>query len=118
MHVLYSSHAVTADLSIAEMAEASHFFLSDGVVLTGQATGSPVNCREMREVRDVTATHGIPLIIGSGVTETNVEQYYKCADALIVGSHFKENSHWMNDVDRSHVERFMENLKELNHSLE
>ncbi|VDK65091.1 unnamed protein product, partial [Cylicostephanus goldi] len=36
----HSSHAVTEDLSIAEVAEAAKFFLADGVIVTGRCTGA------------------------------------------------------------------------------
>jgi predicted TIM-barrel enzyme len=44
---IISSHSITADLSVAETAKAAEFFLADGVVLTGTATGSPANASEL-----------------------------------------------------------------------
>lgn len=37
----YSAHAITSDVSLGETAKAAQFFLADGVVLTGLATGDP-----------------------------------------------------------------------------
>ena len=52
--------------------------------------------------------HGvdIPVLVGSGVTVENVDEYMS-ADALIVGSHFKENGDWQRGVDPSRVKSFM-----------
>ena len=38
-----SSHAITADVSLEDTALAAELFLSDGVIVTGDATGRPAN---------------------------------------------------------------------------
>ena len=104
-----SSHAVTADLDVCEVAKAAQFFLSDGVILTGQATGSPADAQEIAKVRSAVT---IPVIVGSGVTEQNVEDYLG-ADAMIIGSHFKTGGAWYNSVERSRVVSFMNRINTL-----
>lgn len=47
----HSSHAVSADVSIAETAKAAQFFLSDGVIVTGTATGEKASVEELTEVK-------------------------------------------------------------------
>ena len=37
----HSAHAITADVPLAETAKAAEFFLADGVIVTGTATGEP-----------------------------------------------------------------------------
>lgn len=54
----------------------------------------------------------IPVLIGSGVTHENVDDYLQ-ADALIVGSHFKNGGRWENSVDPVRVTRFMEKIHKL-----
>lgn len=44
---VYSAHALTADVCIAEMARAAEFCLSDGLVLTGPSTGVQANPQEL-----------------------------------------------------------------------
>lgn len=39
----FSAHAVTSDVSLVEMAKAAEFFGSDGVIVTGTATGEQTN---------------------------------------------------------------------------
>ena len=46
----HSAHAITADVSIVETAKAAEFFLADGVIVTGAATGEPASPDEVRDV--------------------------------------------------------------------
>ncbi|XP_010783803.1 uncharacterized protein F13E9.13, mitochondrial [Notothenia coriiceps] len=105
----HSSHALTSDVSIEETAHAAEFFLSDGLIITGAATGQQVDLRELREV---SKSVRIPVLIGSGVTYDNIESYIG-ANGMIIGSHFKEGGHWANAVDPERVKRFMEKIREL-----
>ncbi|KAK5916002.1 hypothetical protein CesoFtcFv8_001544 [Champsocephalus esox] len=105
----HSSHALTSDVSIAETAHAAEFFLSDGLIVTGSATGQQADPRELREV---SKSVRIPVLIGSGVTYDNIESYIG-ANGMIVGSHFKEGGHWASAVDPERVKRFMGKIREL-----
>lgn len=105
----HSSHALTSDVSIAETAKAAEFFLSDGVIVTGTATGAQADPEELREV---TQSVRIPVLIGSGVTHSNVEHYLQ-AGAMIIGSHFKKDGYWANDLDAERVKKFMEKMHKL-----
>lgn len=102
----HSSHTITGDISIVETAKAAEYFLSDGVIITGSATGEPANVKELQEVKSKIK---IPVLIGSGVTYDNVESFTS-ANALIVGSHFKKDGKWNNDVDENRVIKFMEKM--------
>ena len=91
------------------MAHAASFFLSDGVILTGQATGLPANADEIQKVKN---SMKLPVLVGSGVTVDNLKEYLD-ADALIVGSHFKKEGRWFNKVEKDRVTHFMERIVEL-----
>ena len=106
----HSSHSITGDIDILETAKAAEFFLSDGVIITGRSTGETADVEELKSVKDCV---GIPVLIGSGVTLENVETYLKFADALIVGSYFKEKGHWTGGVDVKKVKTFMERVNSL-----
>ncbi|XP_047435707.1 uncharacterized protein F13E9.13, mitochondrial isoform X1 [Mugil cephalus] len=105
----HSSHALTSDVTIEETAHAAEFFLSDGLIITGTATGVQA---DPRELRDVSQSVRIPVLIGSGVTYDNMERYLD-ASGMIVGSHFKYGGHWANGVDPDQVKRFMEKIHRL-----
>ncbi|XP_013413298.1 uncharacterized protein F13E9.13, mitochondrial [Lingula anatina] len=103
----HSSHSITSDISIAETAKAAEFFLSDGVIVTGAVTGASA---DLQEFKDVQKAVKIPVLIGSGVTVDNVEQYAS-ANAFIIGSYFKYGGHWSNEIDPTRVAKFMEKVK-------
>ncbi|XP_028297893.1 uncharacterized protein F13E9.13, mitochondrial [Gouania willdenowi] len=105
----HSSHALTSDVSIKETARAAEFFLSDGLIITGAATGEQA---DPQELRDVSQSVGIPVLIGSGVTLDNVERYME-ANGMIIGSHFKHGGHWANAVDPERVKRLMGRIRDL-----
>lgn len=97
----HSSHAITADVDIAETARAAEFALADGVIVTGTATGRPA---DPDEVRAVAAAVGIPTLVGSGVTADNVTGF-SAADGLIVGSAVKQRGDWRLPLDADAVRR-------------
>ena len=84
----HSSHSISQDVSISETAKAAAFFDSDGIIITGSSTGTEASENELLEVKK---NLDIPVIIGSGLSITNIEKYYSLADAFIVGSAFKKN---------------------------
>lgn len=100
----HSSHALTADVDIVETARAAEFFASDGIIVTGAATGCAADAGE---VRAVAAAVSAPVLVGSGVTPANVAGFLADADAVIVGSCLKEGGRWDGAVDAQRVRAFM-----------
>ncbi|MFI5006253.1 MAG: BtpA/SgcQ family protein [Solirubrobacterales bacterium] len=95
----HSAHAITADVSIAETAHAAEFFLADGVIVSGASTGRAADPAEVRAVGDAV---GIPTLVGSGITDSNIAAY-PWADAFIVGSGMKEGGVWSNPIEPSRL---------------
>ncbi len=91
----HSAHAITADVSLVETARAAEFFLADGVIVTGVATAAETNAGE---VRDVAQAVGLPVLVGSGVTPTNLARYPD-ASGFIVGSSVKQGGRWEQALD-------------------
>uniref|UniRef100_A0A8C7NFN2 Zgc:162297 n=1 Tax=Oncorhynchus mykiss TaxID=8022 RepID=A0A8C7NFN2_ONCMY len=79
----HSSHVLTSDVSIVETARAD-----------------PV------ELRDVAESVRLLVLIGSGVTHDNMEQYLDSI-AMTIGSHFKRGGVWAYAVDPESVKKFM-----------
>lgn len=96
----HSSHAITADVSLAETARAAEFFGADGVIVTGIATGRPTSLEDLRAVRQATA---LPVLVGSGATPETLASLWSHADAVIVGSWFKEGGVWSAPPDPARV---------------
>lgn len=103
----HSSHAITNDTSLEETAHAAEFFLSDGLIITGSATGKEANLDNLKSVRKSTK---LPIIVGSGINLNNVENYLPYCDSMIIGSYFKKNGNWKNTVDSNRVINFMKKI--------
>jgi uncharacterized protein len=84
----HSAHAITADVGIADTAHAAEFFLADGLVVTGVATGRAADAAEVRAVAEAVS---IPVMVGSGITPENIALYPE-ADGFIVGTALKRDA--------------------------
>jgi membrane complex biogenesis BtpA family protein len=106
----HSSHAVTTDITLGATAEAVEFMRGDAVIVTGSATGLPPHAADVSEVK---AHCGLPVILGSGVTASNISEFYESSDGFIIGSYFKHDGHWKGAVDPARVEELMEAVNRL-----
>lgn len=106
----HSSHAITADITLGEMAHAVEFMRGDAVIITGSVTGDPPRIEDVREAK---AHSTLPVLLGSGINADNLADYYAFADGFIVGSSFKTDGHWANPVELPRVERFISQVKKL-----
>lgn len=97
----HSSHAVTADLSLLEVAHGCEFFMADGLIVTGTATGRPADAAEVRLLATQSA---LPVFVGSGLTPENLVDYAE-AQGLIVGSSVKQGGYWDGPLDTKQLAR-------------
>lgn len=105
----HSSHSITADIDINEFAHTAEFFLSDGVIITGQSTGCPTQIDDLLNLKNI----NIPIIIGSGLTAENISDYWDMANGFIVGSYFKEKGYWRNSLSEKRILKFTEKIEQL-----
>jgi uncharacterized protein len=105
----HSAHAITADLDIEETAKAAEFFVVDGVIVTGVATGHPA---EPDEVNSVGRAVSVPTIVGSGITTENLF-HYPDADGFIVGSSIKKDGLWSNPIDLDRARALVRAFRDL-----
>jgi membrane complex biogenesis BtpA family protein len=103
-HVKHGSHAIVADRPVPELARDLAFFDADCIIATGQRTGDAASLDEIDEIGS--ATH-LPLLVGSGVTEDNVNAILARTNGVIVASSLKEGGVWWNPVDPERVRRFV-----------
>ncbi len=96
----HASHAVTEDIGLVDSAHAAEFFLADGVIVTGGATGRPA---DPAEVEGVGRAVGVPTLVGSGITPENLGEFWS-ADAFIVGSVLKQQGIWSNPADPARLD--------------
>ena len=107
----HCAHALTADLSVGDIVKQSDFFCADGIIITGHFTGEPASNDDLLQARKA-APH-LPLLIGSGITAENLHEYFDHADGFIIGSYFKKDGYWKNDIDPDRVGRLMEAKNQL-----
>ncbi len=103
----HSAHAITADVSLAETVHAAEFFGADATIVTGTRTGAEPAPDDLLAAQSV-ASH--PVLLGSGITPNNVAAYCAAADGFIVGSYFKRDGYWANEVDPGRVARMVAQL--------
>ena len=95
----HSSHAITADVTLAETAKAADFLAADGLIVTGGHTGEAASPADLMAVREAV---DLPVYIGSGVTPSNAVDY-RHALGFIVGSWMKRDGDWRQAVDADRV---------------
>ncbi len=100
----HTANAITADTTLAEHAHAAEFFGSDGVVVTGAATGMATPISDLSAARNAC---GLPVIAGSGATASSVRELLAVANAVIVGSDIKVDGVWWNPLDRARIDAFV-----------
>lgn len=105
----HCSHSITADLDITDEVRQAELYLVDGVVVTGARTGVPPNPEELARVKACTQ---LPVVIGSGMTPENLE-IYRQADGFIVGSAFRKDGKFLEELDRARLDRFMRSFSAL-----
>jgi len=97
----HSAHSLTSDVDIVETLKAAEFFQADGVIITGSSTGCPASTSELERVKEAAR---IPVAIGSGIQPENARDFAS-ADAFIVGSYFKRNGDWRNELDDHRIRK-------------
>ena len=100
----HSSHAITADTTVAEHAHAAEFFGADGVIVTGTATGVAATTADLGAAR---AACRLPVLSGSGASAGNVREMLGACDGVIVGSALKVDGAWWNPLDSKRIEAFV-----------
>ncbi len=106
----HSSHAITADISLGATAEAVEFMRGDAVIVTGSVTG---DAPKIADVQEAKSHCRLPVLLGSGVDENNIADFYQAADGFIIGSYFKTGGHWANPLDAERVRSLMKSLAAL-----
>lgn len=83
--------------------------LASAVIVTGRATGAPVDPADIAAVRR--AVPGTPIVIGSGATAETLPELLRIADAAIVGTAAKVGGIVTNPVDPSRVRALAEAVR-------
>ena len=85
--------------------------LADGLIVSGPATGQPTNSFDVSAVR-----RAVPdgfVLVGSGITESNVTRILEHADGAIVGTSIKKEGIVSKPVDPDRVRRLADTFASL-----
>ena len=104
----HSSHAITSDISLGETAHAAEFMRADALIVTGRMTAQPPKPADVMEAKRHSS---LPVVVGSGVEASNIQDFLPVADGFIVGSAFKKGGHWKDPVDAGKVRAFMKRVR-------
>jgi len=83
---------------------------AEAIIISGPRTGMEATIADIDVVKAVSDN---PVLIGTGITPTNIERFYEAADGFIVGSYFKEDGKANNFVSHTRVQEFMDKVASL-----
>ena len=73
---------------------------ADAIIVTGKRTGEEVDLNLLKNIKNIST---VPVIVGSGINERNIEKYAKFSDGVIVGSYLKRGY----EIDSDRVKRLV-----------
>ena len=100
----HGSHSLTIDLDIKDEIRQAEFFLVDGVIVTSQFTGIHPDKNDLIKAKSATK---LPVLIGSGMTAENIQDYLPLADGFIVGSYFRKDGKFLEKLEPERLNQFM-----------
>jgi len=100
----HGSHSLTIDLDIKDEIMQAEFFLVDGVIVTSQFTGINPDKNDLVKAKSATK---LPVLIGSGMTAENIQEYLPFADGFIVGSYFRRDGKFLEKLEPERLQAFM-----------
>src|SRR5919109_4293481 len=100
----HGSHSLTIDLDIRDEVLQAEFFLADGVIVTSQFTGINPDKDDLIKAKSATK---LPVLIGSGMTPENIQEYLPLADGFIAGSCFRKEGKFLEKLEPERLHAFM-----------
>jgi hypothetical protein len=101
----HGSHSLTIDLDIKDEIMQAEFFMADGVIVTSQFTGINPDKNDLLKAKSATK---LPVLIGSGMTADNIQEYLPLADGFIVGSCFRKGGKFLEKLEPERLHQFMQ----------
>ena len=109
-HVKHGSHYILSDRLLEEQARDVENYGGDAVIVTGLKTGSAPTTEDINRIQQAVT---VPVLIGSGLSSTNLDDLFPLSDGAIVGSSFKEDGKWQNPIDFKRVSEFMQKIRSM-----
>ncbi|ASJ07703.1 hypothetical protein A3L11_00020 [Thermococcus siculi] len=102
VHVKHAVHFGDFEDSIRDTVERG---LADAIVVSGKATGKPVDIERLALAKKVSP---VPVIVGSGTTYDNLPTLWPHADGFIVGTWIKRDGKVENEVSLERARKLVE----------
>lgn len=109
VHVKHA--APLAELSLEQACEdLCERGLVDALIVSGASTGKPLELSELKIAKKVS---NVPVLVGSGTTDENIEHLFPHTDGFIIGSYFKKEGIASNTIDPSRLSTLMKAVQQL-----
>lgn len=80
--------------------------LADGILVSGPMAGVEPDYSKVKEAKDAVGEE-VPVLLNTGAKASNIEEYFRTADGVIVGSSLKVDGYTWNPIDPARVKEFM-----------
>lgn len=87
----------------------------DGLCVSGLTAGSETDSEILKQVKDVAIN--TPVFANTGCRLNNIKKQLSIADGAVVGTTFKRDGKFENEVDKNRVKEFMDVVKSFRNSL-
>jgi uncharacterized protein len=104
VHVKHGRSLAHASI-VDEAEDAVRRGLADALIVSGSGTGRLASLDEVRAVKALEL--GVPVYLGSGVTEANVKEFLAASDGVIVGTALKRGGRTTAPIDPEQARRFV-----------
>ncbi|MCD6525081.1 MAG: BtpA/SgcQ family protein [Thermococcus sp.] len=111
VHVKHAVHFFDFEDAVRDTIERG---LADAIVVSGRATGSPVDVEKLALAKKVSP---VPVMVGSGATHENLPELWEHADGFIVGTWIKRDGKVENEVSLERARKLVELANKLRKSL-
>lgn len=105
-NIVPEAAAYVAERDLAQLTRSTVFnCVPDGLCVSGITAGAPTDTSTLRTVKDNAGA--VPVFVNTGVRPETIAESMEFADAAIVGTFFKTDGRFENDVDLTRVKDLM-----------
>ena len=109
-NVVPESATYLAQRDIVDLTKTTVFAtLPDALCVSGLTAGASTDTQILTQVKG--AAGGVPVFVNTGVRAHNAEEQLSVADGAVIGTFFKKDGVFENEVDRTRVEELMNVVK-------
>jgi uncharacterized protein len=86
--------------------------LVDAILIAGPMAGAVPDPAWIKEAKDAVGD-GVPVLLNTGARHSNIQEFLRMADGVIVGSSLKVDGHTWNPVDPERVRTLMDKVRQV-----